>query len=158
MRKSCVIPCSFIQIRMVSCMWLFLVCSVVSVGWCDCKSWMWNTKALLLASLLTLIVNVLVLVHLPVHVWMRVRVYIRVDLRVDLGSQSSTSLSQEQLLMGDVVLVRKTIFIPIGRLRRQRWAGSVTIGYGETLGRKGRGGWRRGAGAFRLAEPEKGGA
>lgn len=83
---------------------------------------------------------------------MRVRVYVRVDLRVDLGSQSRASLRQEQLLlMGDVVLVRKAIFIPIDRLRRKCGAaGSVAIGWwalgGGHSGRGGGGG--SGAGAF----------
>lgn len=76
-------------------------------------------------ALLTLVVNVLVLVHFPVHVRVRVRVNVRVDLRVDLGSQSSSSLRQEQLLVGNVVLIRNTVFVPVGRLRRQRGAGSV---------------------------------
>lgn len=86
-------------------------------------------KLLLLLLLLTLVVNVLVLVHFPVHVRMCVRVNIRVDLGVDLRSQRGASLSQEQLLMGDVVLVRKAIFVPGGRLRRQRRAGSLTAGH-----------------------------
>lgn len=58
-----------------------------------------------LASLLTLVVNVLVLVYFSVHVRMCVCVYICVDLWVDLGSQSIASLSQEQLLMGNVFLI-----------------------------------------------------
>lgn len=115
--------------------------------------------------LLTLVVNVLVLMHFPVHVWMCVRVYVRVDLWVDFGSQSSAPLSEEQLLMGDVVLVRKAILIPAGWLLRCCGAGSLAIGCWQTLSsRKGRRGRRRsrrrggGAGAFWLAEPEEGGA
>lgn len=71
--------------------------------------------------------DVLVLVYFPVHVRMSVRVNIRVDLRVNLRSQPGASLSQEQLLVGDVVLVRETIFVPAGRLRRRRRTDPVTI-------------------------------
>lgn len=113
------------------------------------------------ARALTLVVDVLVLVHLPVHVRVRVRVYVRVDLRVDLGGPRGASLSQQQLLAGDVVLVRKTIFVPVGRLRRRRRAGSIPVGRcGRTLagGESGGGGGGGGAGALGLAEPQQGGA
>lgn len=78
-------------------------------------------------TLLTLVVNVLVLVHFPIHVRMRVRVDISVDLGVDLGSQASAALSQEQLLMSNVLLVRKTIFVAAGRLSGQPSAGALTV-------------------------------
>lgn len=77
------------------------------------------TRFNLLASLLTLVMNVLMLVHFPVHVGMCVCVNISVDIGVDLGSQSGASLSQKQLLMGNVVLIGKAVFVPVGCLRSE---------------------------------------
>lgn len=87
---------------------------------------------------------------------MRVGVYIRVDLGVDLRSQSGASLGQKQLLVGDVLLVRKAVFITAGGLGGQTRAGSLAAGGGQALagGESGRGG--RGAVALRVAEPEEG--
>jgi len=86
----------------------------------------------LLSPVLTLVVDVLVLVDLPVHVRVRVRVYVRVHLWVHLRRQSRASLCQELLLllllMGDVVLVRQAVFVPIGRHGRRHGAGSLAIG------------------------------
>lgn len=82
-----------------------------------------------LSSPLTLEVNVLMLVHFPVHMWMCVRVNVRVDFGVGLGSQSASSLSQEQLLMSNVFLIGETVFISIGHLGGERRAGPFTSGH-----------------------------
>lgn len=62
--------------------------------------------------------------------------------------------------MGDVLLIRKAVFITAGGLRRQARAGPLPAGGGQTLtGRKsGRGRRGRGAMALGVAEPEEGGS
>ena len=99
----------------------------------------------------------LMLVHLPIHVGVCVGVDVCVDLGIDLGSESRASLDQEKLLLllSYVVLVgqrAQTLFIPTGHGA----GGEGSVARGRALGcRQGRGG---GAVAFRLAEPEEGGA
>lgn len=92
---------------------------------------------------------------------MCVGVDVRVDLGVDLRNQPAASLSEEQLLVGHVLLVGKAVFVPAGGLSGQTGPGSLPTGGGQTLtGGKSGGGRRRGRGAsaLRVAEPEEGGS
>lgn len=85
---------------------------------------------------------------------------VRVDLGVDLWNQPAASLSEEQLLVGDVLLVGQAVLVPAGGLSGQTGPGSFATGGGQTLtgGKSGGGRGGRGAGALRAAEPEEGGS
>lgn len=53
----------------------------------------------------------LVLVHLPVHVGVGVRVDVRVDFRVDFRRDAGPGTAEEQLLLGQVLLI---VFVRAG--------------------------------------------
>lgn len=102
---------------------------------------------------LTLKMDVLVLMHLPVHVGVGVRVDVRVDFGVDFGRDAGSGLAEEQLLLGQVVLVVQAVFVRAGRAGGRRRAAPLSVRHAVGALR------RRGAGRRAvlpaLAEPQQ---
>lgn len=96
--------------------------------------------------------DVLVLVHLPVHVGVGVRVDVRVDFGVDFGRDAGSGLAEEQLLLGQVVLVVQAVFIRAGGRRR---AAPVPLSVRRAVGALRRRAAGRRAVLPALAEPQQ---
>lgn len=103
--------------------------------------------------------NVLVLMHFPVHVGVSVCVNVGVEFRVDFRGRSQHSLAEEELLLGQVLLVvhgAHAVFLWVGGSGQGSGAGpvplSMPVGAVQSLWSRSAG---RGAVFSALAEPQQ---
>lgn len=107
--------------------------------------------------------NVLVLVNLPVHMRVGVCVDVRVDFRVDFGWDAGSGLAEEELLLGQVLLIvhgAHAVFIWAGGAGGRSGAAPVPLSIRGSVGALQRlwgGSAGRGAVFSALAKPQQDG-
>lgn len=81
--------------------------------------------------------NVLVLMYFPVHVGVSVCVNVSVDFGVDFGGEGRAPLAQEQLLLGEVLLIvygAHAVFFWAGGAGGGRHTAPVAFSVGQPVG------------------------